>query len=371
MADLDIATVIETYRSSTLTVEELRTLAGERARAGQQLRAIVVDNASGDLPEIEQAVARHGWGSWVSLVAAPRNGGFAYGNNLGIAHARASCAPSYVYLLNPDAQVRPHAVEILVRFLETHPAIGIAGSGFDNLDGSDWPIAFRFPTLWSELDQGLGIGLITRMLQRWVVARRMSRVTQRIDWVCGASMLIRPAVLDAIGGFDENYFLYYEETDFCRRALQAGFETWYVPESRVMDLSGQSTRVTERGGRPRRLPAYWFESRRRYFAMSYGLGNAIAIDFVAVCAHSLGLVKRVCQGRRDTVVPQFIRDLIRHSALWRSNRMFPAAHCGAIGGGPTPQLASNGALESVGSEAATSKRHCDSVAVVSPTVRIT
>ncbi len=371
MADLDIATVIVTYRSAALTVEALRSLEAERARPGLQLRAIVVDNASGDLPQIEQAVARHGWGSWVSLVAAPRNGGFAYGNNLGIAHARASSAPSYVYLLNPDAQVRPHAVEILVRFLEAHPTVGIVGSGFDNLDGSDWPIAFRFPTVWSELDQGLGIGLITRMLERWVVARRMSPVSQRVDWICGASMLIRPAVLDAIGGFDENYFLYYEETDFCRRALRAGFETWYAPDSRVMHIAGQSTRVTERGGRPKRLPAYWFESRRRYFAVSYGLGNAIAIDLVALSAHALGLLKRVCQGRSDAVVPQFIRDLMRHSAVWASTRAFRGGHCGAFGGAPTPQIASNSLSEGLGSEAATSKRHCNSVAPVSPTVRIT
>ena len=371
MADLDIATVIVTYRSAALTVEALQSLEGERARGSLQLRAVVVDNASGDLPQIEQAVARHGWGSWVSLVAAPRNGGFAYGNNLGIARAYASARPSYVYLLNPDAQVRPEAIEILVRFLEAHPTVGIAGSGFDNLDGSDWPIAFRFPTLWSELDWGLGVGLVTRMLQRYVVAQRMSRVTQRIDWICGASMLIRPAVLDAIGGFDENYFLYYEETDFCRRALQAGFETWYVPESRVMHISGQSTRVTERGGRPKRLPAYWFESRRRYFAVSYGLGNAIAIDLAALAAHSLGLVKRMCQGRSDTVVPHFIRDLIRHSALWPANRSFPSVYCGAVGGAQTSQMASNNVSEACSSEAATSKRHCNSVAGVSSSVRIT
>jgi len=357
MADLDIATVIVSYRSAALSIEALRSLEGERSRGRLQLRAVVVDNASGDLPQIEQAVTRHGWGSWVTLVAAPRNGGFAYGNNLGIAHAHAVSKPAYVYLLNPDAQVRPHAVEILVRFLETHPAIGIAGSGFENLDGSDWPIAFRFPTLWSELDQGLATGLVTRVLQRWVVARRMSKHSERVDWVCGASMLIRPAVLDAIGGFDENYFLYYEETDFCRRALRAGFETWYVPESRVMHIAGQSTRVTERGSRPKRLPSYWFESRRRYFAVSYGIGNAIAIDLVALIANSLGLTKRFCLGRGNTVVPRFIRDLIRHSILWRSNRNLPPVYCGAIGGVPTPHAPANGISERSGSEAATSLRH--------------
>jgi len=371
MADLDIATIIVTYRSAALTVEALRSLDTERARPGMRLRAVVVDNASGDLPQIEQAVERNGWASWVTLLAAPRNGGFAYGNNLGIAHARTLGLPSYVYLLNPDAQVRPQAIEILVRYLETHPSVGIVGSGFDNLDGSDWPIAFRFPTLWSELDQGLGIGLVTRMLQRWVVARRMPRVTQRIDWVCGASMLIRPAVLDAIGGFDENYFLYYEETDFCRRALRAGFETWYVPESRVMHIAGQSTRVTERDlQRPKRLPSYWFESRRRYFAVSYGISKAIAIDLVALLAHSIGLVKRVCLGRSATVVPSFIRDLIRHSIVWPSKRIFPAVYCGAIGGAQTTDGSADNQSDRSGADTATAMRRCGATTPGS-TVRLT
>jgi len=70
-------------------------------------------------------------------------------------------------------------------------------------------------------------------------------------------------------------------------------------------------------------------------------------------------------------VPQFIRDLIRHSALWPANRSFPVVCCGAVRGAPTPQMAANGPLENSGSEAATSKRHCNSVAAVSSSVRIT
>jgi len=65
-------------------------------------------------------------GSWVALVVAEKNGGFAYGNNLGIARAYEQHAPSYIYLLNPDAEVRPGAIEKLARFLESHPKVGIA-----------------------------------------------------------------------------------------------------------------------------------------------------------------------------------------------------------------------------------------------------
>jgi GT2 family glycosyltransferase len=208
----------------------------------------------------------------------------------------------------------------LVSFLEAHPSAGIAGSGIENADGSEWSIAFRFPTLLSELSGGLGTGLVSRLLRRWEVPQRMSRTAQPIDWVSGASMMVRPALLTAIGGLDENYFLYFEETDLCFRASKAGFSTWYVPQARVMHLEGQSTKVNERNVRPRRLPQYWFESRRRYFARNHGIRHAILIDIVALCARSVGWLKQVLLGRRHTAVPYFIRDLLRHSVLWRRNR---------------------------------------------------
>jgi GT2 family glycosyltransferase len=327
MKNLDIAVVIVTYRSAEFTVESLKSVGRERSAEGFGIRAIVVDNASGDLPAIEQAVAANDWSSWVTPVLAPKNGGFAYGNNLGIERAYVAAVPNYVYLLNPDAQVRPGAIFSLVRFLEAHPNVGIAGSSFENLDGSDWPIAFRFPTLVSEINQGLDFSLAARLLRKWEVAQHMDKKPQPVDWICGASMLIRPEVFAAIGGLDENYFLYFEETDFCYRAKQAGFPTWYVPESRVMHIAGQSTKVTERDAGLKRLPMYWFESRRRYFAMTFGIAHAMVIDMAALIAYSIGMFKRVALRRTNTAVPHLIRDLIRNSVLWPRNRHFPAVRC--------------------------------------------
>ncbi len=326
MPTAEVAVVIVTYKSAQLAIDCLRSVDSERAAPGTTIRAIVVDNASGDASAIEQVVAARGWSSWVKLLSAPKNGGFAYGNNLGIEAAYARGQPDYVYLLNPDTEVRPGAIGTLVRFLEAHPDVGIAGSSFETHDGSDWPIAFRFPSLLGELEAGLQFGLATRVLQRWVVATKMSRSAQPIDWISGASMLIRPAVLEAIGGLDENYFLYFEETDFCFRARRAGFPTWYVPESRVMHIAGQSTAVTDERRGPRRLPSYWFESRRRYFATTFGVPGAIAIDIVALVAHLLGSLKRMVL-RRPTPMPHFIRDLFRHSVLWPRNRVFAPPRC--------------------------------------------
>lgn len=322
MKPIAVAVVIVSYKSAALTIDCLRSIESERNRPGVSINAVVVDNASGDTPAIAQALDANSWSAWVTLVTAPRNGGFAYGNNLAIRRAKVEGSPDYFLLLNPDTQVRNGAIGALVRFLEGHPAVGIAGSSFENPDGSDWPIAFRFPSMMSEIESGLELGLATRILRRWVVPVEMTAVPQPIDWVPGASMMIRRVVLDEIGGFDENYFLYFEETDFCFRAKKAGFPSWYVPESRVMHIAGQSTKVTERNVPLKRLPSYWFESRRRYFRATHGAAHAIAIDISAILAYSVGSLKRRLQGR--TGVPYFIRDLAVHSALWPRNRR-PAA----------------------------------------------
>jgi N-acetylglucosaminyl-diphospho-decaprenol L-rhamnosyltransferase len=201
MTELDIAVVIVTYKCAALTIDSLRSVAAERSTAGFHLRAIVVDNACGDSPSIAEGIASNGWRSWVTLVIAAKNGGFTFGNNLGIARAYEARAPSYIYLLNPDAQIRPGAIGSLARFLESHPEVGIAGSSFENLDGSDWPIAFHFPSLMSEMLQGMEMGPLMRLFKRWTVAQHTTKAPQPFDWICGASKLIRPAVLESIGKF--------------------------------------------------------------------------------------------------------------------------------------------------------------------------
>jgi GT2 family glycosyltransferase len=326
MRSFDVAVVIVTYRTADLTIACLRSVQEERQSSKAiNVRAVVVDNSSGDAAAIRAALEAESWQSWVTVVEAPVNGGFAYGNNLGVQHARAEKSPDYVYLLNPDTEVRPGAIGSLVQFLEASPRVGIAGGSFEHLDGRIWPIAFRFPTIYSELSHGLQIGIVSHLLRRWTVAWPMTQLTQPTDWICGAAMMIRPAVFDRIGGFDENYFLYFEETDFCNRARLAGFTTWYVPASRVMHIMGQSTKVTDEKVTLQRYPSYWFQSRSRYFAVTFGVVHAMIIDLVAVLANCLGLIQRLALRRPS--VPHYIRDLIRHSVLWPRNRVFPAVRC--------------------------------------------
>jgi N-acetylglucosaminyl-diphospho-decaprenol L-rhamnosyltransferase len=327
-----VLTVTVTYRSADWTAKSLRALAAERARSpGLTLLAVVVDNASGDTPALRRLIDACGWSDWVTLITAERNGGFAYGNNVAFAHAYAQPRPpDFFYLLNPDAEVRPGAVATLVDFFEGRPRAGLAASSIEESNGQLWPYAFRFPSLASEVESGLSFGPVTRLLRKHTVRREMTDAIEQVDWFPGASMMMRRELVDDIGGMDESYFLYFEETDYLLRAQEAGWTAWYVPASRVAHAAGQSTGVTVQRERPARLPEYWFESRRRYFAKNHGLPYAAAIDVAAVLAHSLGAMKRFVQRRPG--VPRFVPDLLRHSVLWRKNRALAPVRQFAPGG---------------------------------------
>ena len=300
-----------------LTINCLRSLVSE-VQSLPGTRVAVIDNYSGDssLEQIGTAIKTEGWGDWISLIPSGYNGGYAFGNNVAIRPALESPnPPPYFLLLNSDTEVRPVAIKELVDFMDKHPDIGIAGSSFEEADGKPWPTAFRFPTVLSELDSGLRLGVVTKLLSNWVVARTMTGEEAQVDWLPGASMLIRNEVFNSVGLMDEGYFLYCEETDFCLQARRAGWSCWYVPQSRVMHIAGQSTGVTDRKLPPKRLPQYWFDSRRRYFVKNHGSLYAALADAVWIFGFVIWRVRRVIQRKPDTDPPKFLNDFLRNSVF--------------------------------------------------------
>jgi N-acetylglucosaminyl-diphospho-decaprenol L-rhamnosyltransferase len=325
---MTILVAIINYRTASLVVDCLRSLAPEIA-ANPGARVTIVDNASADgsAAVIAAAIADHGWAGWADLVESPVNGGFAAGANLALAPALASGTSALFWLLNPDTVVRPGAMAALAGFLRARPAVGIAGSALQLGDGTPWPFAFRFPTMLSEFENGLRLGLATRLLGRHAALRRMGSAAARVDWVSGASMMVRREVFEAVGPMDEGYFLYFEETDFCRAAHAAGWECWYVPDAQVMHIAGQSTGVTGTEAAKRRRPGYWFESRRRYFVKNHGAAYAAATDLVWLAAHATWTLRRRATGAPDPDPPRLAHDLIRHSPLLGRHRAAgPALH---------------------------------------------
>ncbi|MCB4858160.1 glycosyltransferase family 2 protein [Sphingobium sp. PNB] len=304
------------YRTDGLVVDCLSSLAGE-IETYTQARVVIVDNASSDgsAERIEDAIRNRGWSDWASLVRSERNGGFAYGTNLAIASAPAGFVPSFIWLLNPDTRVRPGALHALIGFMRAHPQAGIAGSLIEDADGIVWPYAFRFPSIASEIERGARLGLVSRLLRHAAVLRRVGERPTRVDWVSGASMMIRAGVLDAIGPLDEDYFLYFEETDFCLRANRVGWQCWYVPDARVLHIAGQSTGLTGKGAVVSRLPRYWFESRRHYFVKNHGRAYAVCADLAWMTVHAAWRLRRKLQSLPDPDPAHLLSDFLACSAL--------------------------------------------------------
>ncbi len=325
----DVLVVTVTYHTAALVCESLEALARERAAAainGICVRAVIVDNDSGDVPALDAFVRERGLSDWVSVVRAERNGGFAYGCNQGIRFGfESERIPTYFYLLNPDAVVCPGAISQLVGYLQDHPRVAVAGSVLEAPNSAEQLGAFRFHSLVSEVDRALEVGLVTKLLRRHVVSRPIGRDAEHTDWVSGAAMMIRRNLIEQVGGLDEAYFLYFEETDFCRKTRSAGWDIACVPSSRVIHDAGAATGITNDRCPRRPLPGYWFESRRRFFAKSYGVPYACLTDAVFVAAFALGHIKRAVLGRTEHFPPHFLRDFLRHSVLLPRNRHIVAA----------------------------------------------
>ena len=162
--------------------------------------------------------------SWCTLITLSTNLGFTGGNNVLIRAALQSAPPQYVLLLNADTIVRPNGLRALVDYMDQHPAVGVAGSRLEDPDGTPQRSAFRFPSPLSEFESSVNLGLVTRLLDRWVVAPPVSEASCCTDWVAGASMIVRREVFRDIGLLDEGYFTFFEDVDFCFNAREGGME---------------------------------------------------------------------------------------------------------------------------------------------------
>lgn len=296
------------YRTPEMTLRSVRSALD--ALEGIDAEVVVVDNDSGDGSfEMMQAEVVKWNDPRVRVVQSGHNGGFGAGNNVGIlAGPSGGGKPDYVYILNSDAFPAPDAIRRLLEHLEDHPMAGFAGSYIHGEDGQPHVTAFRFPSIWSELEGAARFGPITRLLRNHVVHLGVPETTRKVDWLAGASMMMRRGVLDRIGLFDETFFLYFEETDLCRRAALAGFETHYVRDSRVAHIGSVSTGMKTWD----RIPGFWLDSRWHYFTKNHGRAYALAATLLHVVGGALWRIRRVVQGKPKADPAHFLRDLLFH-----------------------------------------------------------
>ena len=314
-----LSIVIVNFRSGQLVIDCLQSLADVSLTV--RWSAIIIDNASldGSADMIETAIAERGWGDFARVYRSARNGGFGAGNNIGIQTALRSAAP-VIWLLNPDTLVRTDVIETVQRFLAERPAAGIVGTSLVDAAGKSDCAAHSDPSPLGELEVAAQLGVVSRVLRKWAVSpvnaggelavnavNAALRPPYRCDWVSGASLLARRQVFEQIGGFDEGFFLYFEEVDLCRRARAAGWEVWHLPGTDVVHLEGSTTGINNSS---RRRPFYWFKSRRRLFVKQGGVTRLLLADLGWSLGRCIRAVKVLVGGKARQDPPRFAWDLI-------------------------------------------------------------
>lgn len=231
---------------------------------------IVVDNHSTD-GSIEKVKAAY---PQVRVIESETNLGFSKANNLG---ARASKGELLLFL-NSDTQVRLWALDRLVAFLEDHSEVGIVGPRVVYPNGRYQLSAGALPSLWQEWKD--------RRLYRRVrsgdedlrerVARKF-QAPREVGWVTGSCLMIRRELFEALGGFDESIFMYFEDKDLCKRAAERGSKVVYFPEAEIIHVLGGSS-SEERA----RLQRIYRESQGTYYRKHHGwLSNLILNLYLA------------------------------------------------------------------------------------------
>lgn len=305
-----ILVILLNYRTADMTLRAAE--AALRAMPEQGAELVIVDNASGDgsADKIAHAIAAKGWDTAgrVRLIASDVNGGFGAGNNIGFAADMSDDSkPDFYYVLNSDAFPDPDCLTKLVAFLQSNPKAGMVGAHVRGEDGEPHRAAFRFPTIAGEFEGAARTGPISRLLHKSIVAHELPDDTAQVDWVVGCSVLIRAEVLHQIGTFDETFFLYFEETDLCRRAKNAGWDIWYLPSARVLHIGSVSTGMKTWA----RTPAFWFNSRRHYFVKNHGRAYAAAAWLARLAGGAIHITRCNLTGKQSQDPPRFYRDLMR------------------------------------------------------------
>jgi N-acetylglucosaminyl-diphospho-decaprenol L-rhamnosyltransferase len=292
---VDLAVVIVTWNVRDLVRDALRTLLEDIEDSGLQTKVWVVDNASAD----GTAEAVGAQFPQVRLIASPDNLGFAGGNNLALrtigfgGETPAEDLPPAVFLLNPDTLVQQGALRALYDALFAAPDVGLVGARLAYEDGSFQHSAFHFPGVWQTMFDLLpmpGRLYESRLNGRYPRALYEGDAPFEVDHMLGATMLLRREVIQQIGMFDPQYFMYCEEIDWSMRIRQAGWRILCVPAAQITHLEGRSTAQV----RPASLVNLW-RSRFQLYRKHYAPWRVVLIRAVV----RLGMRRKIAEARRD------------------------------------------------------------------------
>lgn len=317
-----VLAVIVNYQTTEFAKRCLASLEREK-QIVPQLEVAVVENASGDdsATSLRAELERLGMSDWARVIESERNLGFAGGNNLALREALDGQQEYDAYLLvNPDVELYGGALHEMLQLQAREPRAALIGPATELQRGKLSPNSFRYPCLINAFSGGIQLGFIHRLFSRWDPREAPRATDHKADWISGGCMLIRSEVLKEIGVFDEEFFLYFEEVDLCLRARTAGHECWYAHEAKIFHDAGAATGMRHETARSKRMPEWWFQSRRHYLKKHHGSLYLLSCDLAFLFGRS---TKRLIQffTLSQTEDPErFLSDFARHALLPNRSR---------------------------------------------------
>ncbi len=220
----------------------------------------VIDNASADnsAQMVQEKYPQF------KLIANKENLGFAKANN----QALKQVTGQYILLLNPDTEIRPGALGVLMDFLDRHPKAAVIAPQLVNTDGSVQLSCRAFPSFIGMLSELTGISRLMppgSKLRSYKMLDWHHDDEREVDQPEGACLLIRKEVFDQVGFLDEDYFMLFEEVDWCYRVKQAGWQIWFTPTAQVIHHMGQSIKQVKEKmilSSHKGMYRYWYKHHR-------------------------------------------------------------------------------------------------------------
>lgn len=293
------------YRTGPLTLQCVASVLADIA--GLDAEIVVVDNLSGDgsADQIADWIAAQDPPVPVRLLRSGRNSGFSGGHNL----AMAAVPAAFYLILNSDALLRPGFCRAILAAAADQPRAGLFAPRIDHEDGTQQTNCFRFPSAASELIRGAQSGPVTQALWRHDVPLAMPPAPDQIGWASFACILLRGAMVQAIGPMDDGYFLYFEDTEYCLRAARAGWPVVYVAQARCVHFRGGSGPVKAMAAANKRLPAYYYASRTRFLYQAHGAFGPLSANLAWILGRGIGQLRRLVARQVHRGYDRELRDI--------------------------------------------------------------
>jgi len=281
---MDVSIVIVSFNTSKILDECIVSIKNETTCAYE---IIVVDNASAD----ESCQMLREKFPDVTLIENSGNVGFARANNQGFAIAQGK----YFFMLNSDTIILDGAIDRLLAFMEQNRHVGIVGPRNEELDGILQYSCDHFPSFWNNFcsytnltNKFPNVPIFRRNLMRyWDYGGQ-----REVDKIMGCALMIQAELYTHLGGLDNSYFMYFEETDLCYRVKKSGFKTVYFPAARIVHYGGASSKAQKELKVVNTVVAsYYYRSQYYFFLKNYGLFSMLAIRALDM-AYGIALMLR-------------------------------------------------------------------------------